>query len=189
MELKKLLIVLGITIIIIGSIMFGTSYAWYSYANAEVRVSGKTINEVPTVIFAQTEYLSSSNIIPIYDEDRYNFANKFSFTVTLGENLSEYQTGIEISLKDVSMSEELKINNFKYELLQDSAIISSGNFSDIGFSTIKTLLPLTILKPTTYPETYNYELYIWLSDDKTTQNNLMNKFFNCRVDITSATKK
>ena len=48
---------------------------------------------------------------------------------------------------------------------------------------------MTVLSPTSYPQNYNYELYIWLSDDGTNQNNLMNKGFSAKVSVNSATKK
>lgn len=189
MEFKKFIIVLSITIAILISIMLGISYGWYAYSNAESTIEGSTKKEAPTVIFAQTEYVFSKVSMPIYDADRYNYANKNSFTITLGENLANYENGIEISLKDIAMSQELKNNNYKYELLQDGNIVSSGDFSNIGSDTNLNLMPMTILTPKTYPITYNYELYIWLSDDGSNQNNLMNKVFSAKINVNSAIKK
>lgn len=188
MEFKRILIVLSITITILMCLMMGVSYGWYAYENAQSTVSGSTIKEAPTVIFSQTEYISSTQTLPILDKDRYNYANKNSFNVTIGENLREYQVGIEISLVNISMSDELKIANYKYELLQDGITIATGNFENLDVTTIK-LMPMTIVNPLGYPQTYTYELYIWLSDDGTNQNNLMNKGFNARVNINSAVKK
>lgn len=188
MEFKRILIVLSITITILMCLMMGVSYGWYAYENAQSTVSGSTIKEAPTVIFSQTEYISSTQTLPILDKDRYNYANKNSFNVTIGENLREYQVAIEISLVNISMSDELKIANYKYELLQDGITIATGNFENLDVTTIK-LMPMTIVNPLGYPQTYTYELYIWLNDDGTNQNNLMNKGFNARVNINSAVKK
>ena len=189
MEFKKVVIILVITTIVSIGLLFGTSYAWYAYKNAETSIEGKTKEEAPTVIFSQTEYLYSKETMPIQDEDRYNYGNKNSFIITLGENLSEYQTGIEISLKDIAMASELKIPNYKYELLQNGTAVASGSFENIGSSRELMLMPMTELQPTSYPETYSYELYIWLSDDGTDQNELMNKGFRAKINVTSATKK
>ena len=88
------------------------------------------------------------------------------------------------------MSNELKIANFKYELLQDGKTISSGSFSELNDkSTTLSLLQPTLLTQEIYPKTYNYELYIWLSDDNTNQNNLMSKVFSAKVNVDSAAKK
>ena len=67
MEFKKIVIILGITLSLIAGILFGASYAWYAYSHAETNVKGNTLSEVPTVIFSQTEYVHSKQIIPIMD--------------------------------------------------------------------------------------------------------------------------
>lgn len=189
MEFKKIIIILTITITVIISLMCGVSYGWYAYSNAESTVQGSTVKEKPTVIFSQTEYISSNQIMPIYDEDRKNYANKNSFTITIGQNLELYETGLEITLRDIAISDELKIKNYKYELLQDGELIRSGNFENIGTATNMILMPMTVMTPPTYPHTYTYELYIWLSDDGSDQNYLMNKWFGARINVNSAIKK
>ncbi len=189
MEFKKIMVILGITAIVSISLLFGASYAWYAYSNAESNIEGKTKTTAPTVIFAQTEYLQSRETMPIDDNDRYNYGSNNSFTITLGEDLVDYQTGIEVSLKNIAMANELKIENYKYELLQNGVTVASGNFGSIGSAKEMILMPMTVLNPISYPGTYNYELYIWLSDDGTDQNALMNKFFSAKINVNSATKK
>ncbi len=189
MEFKKLVIVLSITLSMVVAMMFGVSYGWYAYANAETKVTATTAKNAPTVMFKQTEYINAVKMMPILDEDRYKYANKNSFTVTVGENLSKYQVGVEISLKDIKMSEELKIANYKYELLQDGEVVKKGNFDITGEIGTLPLMPMTVLKPQEYPKTYTYEFYVWLSDDGTNQNYLMNKGFSAKININSATKK
>ena len=125
MGLKKLILVLAITMSIVIGIMFGISYSWYAYSNAETEAVGKTIKETPTVIFAQNEFISVGNTMPIDDMDRYNYANKNSFSITLNENLKKYQVGIKINLVNIKISDELKISNYKYELLMDGKVVSN----------------------------------------------------------------
>ena len=127
--------------------------------------------------------------MPIKDEDRYNYANKNSFNITIGENLKKYEVAIEISLKDIIMDNELKITNYKYELLQDGKYVGSGDFSNLGNSTSLKIMPMTKLVNNNFPQTYNYELYIWLSDDEANQNILMNKGFSAKISVNSAVKK
>lgn len=189
MEFKKMIILLSITLSIMFIVLMGTSYGWYAYSNAESKIQSSTINEAPTIVFSQTEYISSTQNLPIHDKDRYKYASKNSFTVTVGENLKDYEIGLEIILNDINISPELKISNYKYELLENKEIISSGDFSDIADKTSITLLPMSIIEPANYPYTYVYELYIWLSEDETNQNNLMNKKFGAKIDVNSAIKK
>lgn len=189
MEFKKLIIVLSITITIMIGLMCGVSYGWYAYTNAETNIESTTLKDIPTVIFTQTDYIYSKSTTPIYDQDRYNYAYKNSFMITIGENLKEYETGIGISLKDILMSNELKIENYKYELVEDGKTVSTGNFKDIGNNNTLDIKPLTIMTPNSYPQTYTYDFYLWLSEDETDQNNLMNKTFSAKINVNSAVKK
>lgn len=184
-----MIILLSITVSIMIGILLGVSYGWYAYSNAESTINATTKKEAPTITFSQTEYINATITTPIYDEDRYKYANKNSFTITLGENLKKYETGIQIILNNINISNELKIANYKYELLENQEVIAKGDFSNIADLTSIELLPMTIKTPTNYPETYMYELYIWLSEDETNQNDLMNKTFTAKIDINSAIKK
>ena len=40
-------------------LLLGISYGWYAYSNAETNVKANTIKETPTIVFSQTEYISS----------------------------------------------------------------------------------------------------------------------------------
>ena len=184
-----MIILLSITVSIMFGLLLGMSYAWYAYSNAETNIQATTKKDAPMIVFAQTEYIKSTQNMPIYDEDRYRYANKNSFTVTLGENLKEYETGLEIILSEIKIADELKIYNYKYELLQNKKVINSGDFSTLGEETTIKLQPMTIMAPENYPYTYVYELYIWLSEDGSNQNYLMNKTFGAKIEIDSAIKK
>lgn len=189
MGLKRLVLVFCITIFVFTFSIFGASYAWYAYSNAETNLFGSAIKEAPTVIFAQTDVITSSINTPIYDNDRYNFANINSFNVTFGENLSGYNSAISIELYDINMSPELKISNYKYELLENENVVASGDFSNIGDNNSIILMPNKILNIDVYPATYVYDLFIWLSEDGSDQNQLMNKYFGAKIRVNSAVKK
>lgn len=184
-----MIILLSVTVSIMFGVLLGISYGWYAYSNAQSTIKATTKSNAPTVAFSQTEYIISTISTPIYDEDRYKYASKNSFTVSLGENLKNYETGLEIKLNNINMSNELKIASYKYELLENQKVIANGNFSNIGDMTELELLPMTIIKPANYPEVYIYELYIWLSEEETDQNYLMNKKFSAKIDVNSAIKK
>lgn len=169
--------------------MFGASYAWYAYSNAETTISGSTIDEAPAVIFAQDNYVLANSNMPILDEDRYSYSNMNSFNITFGSNLTKYDTAITISLTDINISDELKSVNYKYELLENEKTISTGDFSMLGDSHELVIMPSKIIDVITYPTTYVYDLLIWLSDDGTDQNYLMNKTFSAKVKVNSAMKR
>lgn len=188
-EFKKTLIVLTITLCIFSALMLGSSYAWYAYSNAETSLFGSTIKEAPTVIFAQNEKITAVTNMPIQDEDRYSYANINSFNITYGENLKKYDVAISIYLDEIVMSQELKIENYKYELMENNVTISSGNFKDIFDNKEMILLENKIVEIENYPTTHVYDLFIWLSDDGENQNELMDKYFSAKVKINTAVKK
>ena len=131
MNTKKNYIILTISILAIGMSIVGVTFAWYSYSNATSIVKGNTIKDKPTIVFKQSEYISTSNISPIKEEDRYNYGEINSFMVSLDENLSKYDNTLEISLENIKIDNELKNINYRYELLENDIIISSGNFSTL----------------------------------------------------------
>ena len=49
--------------------------------------------------------------------------------------------------------------------------------------------PMAVVTPVSYPQTYTYDFYLWLSEDETNQNYLMNKAFSAKINVTSAVKK
>ena len=81
MEFKKMIILLSITVSIMFGMLLGISYAWYAYANAEANIIASTKKDLPTIQFMQTEYIKSAMNMPIYDKDRYKYANKFEYYI------------------------------------------------------------------------------------------------------------
>lgn len=188
MNTKKNYIILTLAILAIGFGLVGITFAWYSYSNAESRVNATSKVSKPSVIFSQTEYIENASIMPILDEDRYNYGMKNSFIVSVPETLKKYDISMQINLVDIVMSSELKTNDFKYELLENGIIVSSGTFSNIIDNTIE-IYPNKVLNVINYPFSYNYELIVWLSENNGDQNNVMNKNFKARVNVISAVKK
>ena len=188
MNTKKNYIILTIGILAIGISVIGITFAWYSYSNATSSIKGSTTSEKPTIIFKQSEYVSMSNIMPINEEDRYNYGEINSFLVTLEENLEKYENTIEISLINIKIDNELKNTNYRYELLENDVVVVSGDFSLLESDKL-ILIPNKIINVSSYPYTYNYKLVIWLNDDGEIQNNLMNKEFSAKINVVSASKK
>ncbi len=188
MNTKRDYLVMSLAILAIGFSLVGGTFAWYSYSNARGSAEGSGISEKPSVVFAQTEYINLSNIMPILDEDRYNYGEKNSFIVTVPDTLKRYEISMEINLVDINISDELMTSDFKFELLQDDIIVSSGNFNSLEGNTF-VLLPNEVLNIPSYPYSYNYKLIIWLSENESDQNNLMNKELKARINVISAVKK
>ena len=169
--------------------MLGSSYAWYAYSNAESTLYGKAQLDKPTVIFAQDDSIILRTNTPILDEDRYSYANITSFNITFGENLIDFDTSISIELSEIIIDNELINENFKYELLENGVTVSTGNFLNYQGNGTLNIMPTKIISQETYPKTYVYDLFIWLSDSGESQNDLMDKNFSTKVKVNTAIKK
>ncbi len=189
MGLKKLFIVLSITIGIIFGLMLGSSYAWYAYSNAESTLFGRILSEKPTIIFAQDDSVVFRTNMPILDSDRYLFANITSFNVTFENNFIDYETAMSIYLDDIIIDDELISDSFKYELMENGTTIASGSFMEYQKNGSFILMPSKIIDNQVYPATYVYDLFVWISDDGTNQNNLMGKTFSAKVKVDNAMKR
>lgn len=188
MKFGKLILILSLSLFVIFGLMLGISYGWYQYENAESNVDATTIEEIPNVYFDQTEFVKNTVNYPIKDDDIYKFGQANSFDITLSNKLVDYQVGYEISLEDIVIDDELKINSYKYLLLEDDKVIIKGSFSELNENKL-ILKPMNMIVENVLPKTYNYKLYIWLSDDDTNQNNLMRKKFSAKITVSSAVKK
>ena len=63
MEFKKMIILLSVTVSIMFGVLLGVSYGWYAYKNAESNISANTLKEAPSIVFSQTEYITSTKNI------------------------------------------------------------------------------------------------------------------------------
>lgn len=186
MEFKKLIVVLTLTVIILVMISLGASFAWYSFANSGTNFQTTTSNDDITVTYTQDDYINTTTGVPITEEEVATKASKNQFSVLAGNNLNGYQVAIQIMLTNIQIDDALKIDDFKYQLLENSQVIASGTGTTIGDNTdliIKEQSNITV------GTTYNYELRVWLAETGVSQNELMGKSFSAQVKIASTMKK
>ena len=58
-----MIILLSVTISIMFGLLLGISYGWYAYKNAESTIAANTLKEAPSIVFAQTEYIKTTQNI------------------------------------------------------------------------------------------------------------------------------
>lgn len=176
-----------ITIITIGvfALSLTASYAWYTYSGGATDWDSLTSEVDLNVIYAQSQIITTTTSLPIKDEEREKYAEANIFTVSAPKELYDHQIALTISLINIKINEELKSKDFKYELLQDNVVISSGTGQDFTEKTkvLKENLEINPIK------TYTFKLIIWLSETNENQNNLMNKSFQAQIQIDSVAKK
>lgn len=187
MSYKRMIIVLSVAMIVIIVCLFGASYAYYSLTNASTSFSTTTAeNDDIAVVYEQSQYINTTTGIPISSDEVAGKASSSRFSALAGSNLVSYQVAIQIDLVDIAIANELKISDFKLQLLENGTVIANKTGADIGSNTSLTLKSMSTI---TVGTTYNYELRVWLNETGQNQNTLMNKNFSGRIEVSSAMKK
>ena len=121
MKFGKLIFVLAIAFTAIFASMIGSSYAYY-YATEGVPISVTTSNIDPgiAVVFEQSQYINTNVGVPINEEDVDTLASTSIFTINPNNDfLAESNVAINIGIIDISIDDDLKIDDFK-TLFKDS---------------------------------------------------------------------
>lgn len=185
MSFKKMILILSVTMVAILLCLFGASFAYYSLNNASTEFETSTSNDDISVIYEQSQFISVNTGIPITSEQVNEKAASSKFSVLAGNNLTGYDVAIQINLTDVVIDEALKVSDFKLQFLENNVVIANLTGEDITSNSIT----LKSLSKVTVGTTYNYELKIWLNDTGVSQNDLMNKAFSGRFEVTSSMRK
>ena len=202
MSFKKMIFVLTITVSAIFLLMFGTSYAYYiSDADINLNITTGNFDADVAVVFNQNQYVNLNNGIPITEAEVSEKASKSIFTLVPNKSVLEgYDVSVTISLIDISIDEELRANDFRYNLTCNSGssefsltpdnmgtgedftedILESGN---LVLGTISTNDNFDI------NNTYTCSFAVYLLENQEDQNHLMNKNFSARLKIDSSFRK
>ena len=169
-------VLMGISIFCLIVIVFTSSYAYFK---AQVRGEGKGMNVIlGTIDLDITENsISTNNLLPISDSSKDTKAQIKDFTVKRTSN-SNTDVCYNLYLVVDSISSNIKNSKYlKYELTDGSNVVS-GNLSKLGYNSDgKGYILLAKNKYLSKSDTTGntYKLKIWLSYDKSTnQNDLLN---------------
>ena len=169
-------VLMGISIFCLIVIVFTSSYAYFK---TQVRGEGKGMNVIlGTIDLDITENsISTNNLLPISDSSKDTKAQIKDFTVKRTSN-SNLDVCYNLYLVVDSISSNIKNSKYlKYELTDGSNVVS-GNLSKLGYNSDgKGYILLAKNKYLSKTDTTGntYKLKIWLSYDKSTnQNDLLN---------------
>lgn len=189
-ETKTLIKRLFIVILAVFIAFFGVTYAWYSFTNASINVSGTTNSWCSGLDVSVT---SNKNIAvsPTGTVSGYQSASYSEITITNNESMA---VTVDLSLINITLDSSLISDYFAYTLTEGSTVISSGDFSDMASS---SYISLTTNVSVSASGTKTYKLYLYVLDDGncTTsqalagtctngQNDMMNKSFSGVVKAT-----
>ena len=185
-KIPKRNIVLYLSIVaIIMSLTFKFSYAYFNAVVSGNDTAYQTvINSGDLELsFLDTQYINTSNLSIIDANEVATQAEKSTFKVkNTGSATATYRIDLGVTISD-----NLKSNDFKWELLLDGNTNNSGTFNGVnsGSSITLTSSDLT-LAPTAE---HSFELRLWLqNDDSRNQIGLTEGTFTGVVSVTASTK-
>ena len=179
------MLIITLIVITVFALSLSASYAWYTYSGGATDFDSVTSEVDLNVIYAQSQIITTTTSLPIKDEEKEKYADTNIFTVSAPEELYNHQVILTISLINIEIDEELKSQDFKYELLENNEVIAQGSGKDFTENT-KVLKDIIEINPT---QNYTFGLRIWLSETGESQNELMNKSFKAQIQVDSVAKK
>lgn len=200
MKFRKLIFVLVIASVLVVSLMWGSSYAYYtSSGGTNFNVTTSDLDTNLTVVFNQSEYMNIKTGVPIASSDVDSYASKSVFTILPNSNLlSGYDVLVNVSLTDIKIDDALKVSDFKYKLTcnngSSNTTLSSGsgsNFTSDVISNDVLLLGSMSTTDSTFDvsKSYTCTFRVWIEESGSSQNELMNKAFSGLIKVGSAIKK
>lgn len=199
MKFSKFILVLVIASVAVLSLVLGLTYAFYT-SNDGVNTNVTTSNEDPRLVvtFNQSQYINFNVGIPIPDNMVDTQASKSIFTINPdGTKLANKDVAITVSLVNLSIDNELKISDFKYDLIcndgTDDIELSTGTGESFTSEVLSnSLLPLGSLSTSTNTfdatKDYTCTFRLWLHETGNEQNSLMGKNFSGVLKVSSAYK-
>lgn len=130
--------------------------------------------------FGTTEYINNTDIKLIKPANVATEADKTIFNVARKAG-SKFEIKYNIYLTDLTISDNLKSADFKWDLLQNGTSVYSGNFSTAESNEIFMLTAEPLL--TNNDTSKSYELRIWLEETDKDQIGLLDGSFSAKVGI------
>ncbi len=173
-KLAKRNMVMYISIVaIIISLTFKVSYAFFTanISGNETITQTKAVTGKLDLTFATSAYINNSHLFLIKDNERSTKAETSQFSVNNNNGVGTVDAKYELYLTDLTISNNLKSSDFKYELLINNEVKGSGSFLNATSGTDFKITSSIISIP--QGQTDNCVFRIWLSETSADQSSLV----------------
>ena len=177
MKYKKLLFVIIIIIGVMFSLMLATRYAWYSFSAGSTTFNAVTSDKDVDVRFIKGEYINNTLAVPISNSEIDQYSDKHQFIVRTKNNKENNQILLKISLVDIDTN--LNDKSFYVELYYQGEKVSTVTGNQLSVNGEKTKLLKTVELEDDVDN--NFEVRVYLLDNGSEQNTLMNKNFSAKI--------
>ena len=163
---------------------FSASYSYFTVtpnnaSSAEERTTNVTTDYLD-VNFITSSYINNTNMLLTKHENIAQQAEKTTFTISKKTGVT-YTIKYNIYLTELTISDNMKTEDFKWELLQNGSPVYDGTFKSAKTGEILMLTdePLVLSDAASA----NYELRIWLEETDKDQSELFNGSVSAKVGI------
>ena len=176
-KIKNTIITLMIILVIISTIVITYSY----FSSKSEQITDEITTENLDITFVGGDIVRAEGLKPITNDKIEEEATELPFTIT---NNNHSDVIIDIKLKDIVISEELKNENFRWGLFnQDTGLaVSRGIFSDV--TSVMDILTDSILD---MGATKNYVLKIWIHENNKNQIEMAGKTLEGKIEVRART--
>ena len=174
---KKILIIMGILIVLLGTI--GISYAYWILTYTQTGVNKVAASCFSLSLTNEKNNINLSNAYPILDEDGKKLT-PYSFTITNTCDLfASYTVNLEM-LEDNTMP--LKYIN---SMLNNESVTKLSDLADAQTTINKAIASKTLVKGALGSgDSVDYNLRLWIAEDVTVENtDAMNALFSSKVVV------
>ena len=184
---RNIVLYLSITVILI-SLTFKISYAFFTaiITGNETAATNNVITGNLNIDFATSSYINNNKLFLIKDSERASKADSTVFTINNNNATGDVDGSYELYLTDLSISNNLKSADFKWELLINNEVKGSGNFLN---ATSGTDMKITSsVNNISYGQVDNCVFRIWLSETSSDQSSLIGTDTNNRNSFSAKIK-
>ena len=186
--IKKRNLVLYVSLaVLLVSIGFKVSYAFMN----SIVTGNDTVTPVRVttgnldINFTTSQYITTANkILLINDNESATKALKSIFSIANPSDTSTTNAKYDIYLSDITISNNLKQGDMKWELVKGNTVIESGAFNTTDDYTTDFKLTKTAYQSIATGVTDNYEFRVWLSKNNTDQTGLLSgSQFSAKIKV------
>ena len=171
-KIKSIIISILILVVFIG--------LTYAYFFTTISTSEKTVTYGKLdITYTNGEKVNFSNSLPMSEKDVDIYATRNKFSVTNSNDADSLSGYLEIYLDSISIPNELKNSNFRWVLYQGDHRLSSGHFGKVTGTSRKLKNNVPLKKG----DTKDFSIALWIYDDGSNQNNMLNKTFNAKIKV------
>lgn len=177
---KKRVFRFSVLLAIIIPIVLAISYAYFQaiITGEDAGITGTSTSKFDIELITEADgYINATDLHLITPEQVPEYSQKGNFKVVSGNN--DHYIYYTLSLSELTLSSNLQVADFKWELLKDNNSHASGTFNGVSQNSMTLASDIVIGAN----ETADYELRLWIEESGGDQYYLIGGTFAAKVSM------